>query len=240
MPRTGWAYRDPTPLNRGVNVLGRWSHRMSERSDVRVQVYVDRIHRDLLPSYDDVLTTYDVDVQHWIVAGERNEIVWGVGYRQVDDDFETAALPPALQAVSLSTFSAFAQDEIGLVKDRLHLTLGTKVEHNEYTGFEFQPGIRLAWRVTGRQTLWTAASRAVRTPSRLDRDILPGRDFVSEELLAYELGYRLQAAERLSLSVATFYHDYDDLRSVEFGTSVTLGNGRRGNPTGSSRRRAIE
>jgi iron complex outermembrane receptor protein len=220
------------PLNRGVNVLGRWSHRMSERSDVRVQVYVDRIHRDLQPSYDDLLTTYDVDVQHRIFAGERNEIVWGVGFRQVDDDFESPALPPALQAVSLSTFSAFAQDEIGLVKDRLHLTLGTKVEHNEYTDFEFQPGIRLAWRVNSRQTLWTAFSRAVRTPSRLDRDILPGRDFVSEVLLASELGYRLQAAERLSLSVAAFYHDYDDIRSVEVGTSVTLGNGQEGESYG--------
>jgi iron complex outermembrane recepter protein len=220
------------PLNRDINVLSRWSHQMSERSDLRVQVYVDRIQRDLLPQYDDVLKTFDVDVQHRIALGERNEVVWGVGFRQVDDDLETPGLPPDLQAVSLSTFSAFAQDEIGLVKDRLHLTLGTKVEHNDYTDFEFQPSVRLAWRATGRQTLWAAASRAVRTPSRLDRDILPGSDFVSEELLAYELGYRLQAAERLSLSVATFYHDYDDLRSVEFGTSVTLGNGQEGKSYG--------
>jgi iron complex outermembrane recepter protein len=220
------------PLNRDINVLSRWSHHMSERSDLRVQVYIDRIQRDLLPQYEDVLKTFDVDVQHRIALGERNEVVWGVGFRQVDDDFETPGLPPDLQAVSLSTFSAFAQDEIGLVKDRLHLTLGSKVEHNEYTDFEFQPSVRLAWRATGRQTLWAAASRAVRTPSRLDRDILPGRDFVSEELLAYELGYRLQAAERLSLSVATFYHDYDDIRSVEFGTSVTLGNGQEGESYG--------
>ena len=108
--------------------------------------------------------------------------------------------------MSLETFSGFAQDEIAL-RDRLHLTVGAKLEHNPYTDFEFQPSVRLAWKATDRQTLWSAVSRAVRTPSRLDRDLvfLPGKDFHSEELVAYELGYRTQPAERLSLSIAAFY-----------------------------------
>jgi iron complex outermembrane receptor protein len=198
-----------------------------------VQAYFERVHRDLPSSYDDVLETYDVDVQHRIVVSRRNEIVWGVGFRQVEDDFESAAVPPALQRASLSTFSAFAQNEIGLVKDRLHLTLGSKLEHNDYTGFELQPSARLAWGPAARQTLWTAISRAVRTPSRLDRDLLPGQNFDSEELLAYELGYRLQAAERLSLSVAAFYHDYDDIRSLEpVGGSTIVANGQEGESYG--------
>jgi iron complex outermembrane receptor protein len=161
-----------------------------------------------------------------------------VGYRLVEDDFGPGGLVFDPRRVSLQTFSGFAQDEIAL-RDRLHLTLGAKVEHNEYTGFEFQPSVRLAWKATDRQTLWSAVSRAVRTPSRFDRDVvgLPGKDFQSEELLAYELGYRTQPAERLSVSVAAFYNDYDELRTRELATSpgpvpVQLGNGQEGESYG--------
>jgi iron complex outermembrane receptor protein len=121
--------------------------------------------------------------------------------------------------------SAFLQDEIKVILDRVHLTLGAKIEHNDYTGFEFQPGGRLGLNLSERQTLWAAISRAVRTPSRLDTDLFApgtppyaiagGPKFVSEELLAYELGYRVQPLTSLSLSVAAFYNDYDNLRSVE-------------------------
>jgi iron complex outermembrane recepter protein len=201
---------------RGGNGIGRWSHKLSATSDLQAQVYADRVHRSVPGSYDDVLSTYDFDFQHRIVPGGRHEIVWGVGYRLMDDDFGSRGLVILPQRVSLETFSAFAQDEIAL-RTSLHLTLGAKLEHNEYTDFEFQPSIRLAWQVSDRQTLWGAVSRAARTPSRLDRELafLPGPNFESEELLAYEMGYRGQATERLSFSVAAFYHDYNDLRSQE-------------------------
>jgi iron complex outermembrane receptor protein len=111
------------------------------------------------------------------------------------------------------------------VKDRVHLTLGTKIEHNDYTGFEFQPSGRLAWRLSEQHTLWSAISRAVRTPSRIDRELFApgsppfllagGPDFDSEELLAYELGYRVQPLPRLALSLAVWYNDYDNIRSLE-------------------------
>ncbi len=137
------------------------------------------------------------------------------------------------------------QDEIALVKDRLHLTLGTKIEHNDYTGFEFQPSGRLAWFVSQGQTVWGAISRAVRTPSRIDRELyapgsppfglVGGTNFVSEELLAYELGYRLQPIQRLSLSLAGFYNDYNNIRSVELLSPLgplAVGNGQKGNSYG--------
>jgi iron complex outermembrane receptor protein len=220
-------------VTRGANLIGRWSRQVSEHSDLRVQLYYDRVRRDIPGSYEDVLDTYDVDVQHRIALGERNEVVWGVGYRLMEDHFRSAAVVLDRERVSLQTFSAFAQDEIALVKNRLHLTLGTKLEHNEYTGFELQPSTRLAWQMADRQTLWTAVSRAIRSPSRLDRDVLPGPNFGSEKLLAYELGYRTQAAGLLSLSVAAFYHDYDDIRSVEVsGGSVFVGNGQEGESYG--------
>ena len=240
----GDLYEDRTDLTpddlvaHGRNVMGRWSRRLSDLSDLKVQAYVDRVHRKVPGAYDDVLNTYDVDAQHRIVLGGRHDVVWGVGYRRVEDDFGSIGLAFDPRRVSLETFSGFAQDEIAL-RDRLHLTLGAKLEHNPYTDFEFQPSVRLSWRATERQTLWSAVSRAVRTPSRFDRDlvILPGKDFHPEELVAYELGYRAQPAERLSLSVATFYHDYDDLRSREPATSpavfpLVLANGQEGKSYG--------
>jgi iron complex outermembrane receptor protein len=147
----------------------------------------------------------------------------------------------------LHLFSGFVQDEITLVDQRLRVTLGTKVEHTTYTGIEIQPSGRLAWTPTASHTIWAAVSHAVRTPSRIDRDffllaapdfpIIAGADFESEEVLALELGWRLQAKENLSLSLATFYNEYDDLRSAEpgpppFGLPITFANGVRGDAYG--------
>jgi iron complex outermembrane receptor protein len=121
----------------------------------------------------------------------------------------------------MSVISGFVQDEIECVPNLLKLTIGTKLLHNVYTGFEIQPSARLAWNPDRRQTLWTAISRAIRAPSRIDRELVippvtfgsPG--FESEKLRAYELGYRVQPGEQLSFSLAGFYNDYNDLRSQE-------------------------
>ncbi len=211
----------------GRNVLGRWSHTFSEDSDLKLQVYYDQTHRRMPGSIAESLDTYDVDFQHRFPLGERHDVVWGLGYRLINDNVgnppTVALLPPR---VSRQWFSGFVQDEIALVKDRLHLTLGTKIEHNDYTGVEIQPSARLAWRLSPQQTVWAAISRAVRTPSRIDHDFFAprnppftlltgGHGFDSEELLAYELGYRVQPHERLSLSAAAFYNAYDNLRSIE-------------------------
>ena len=214
----------------GGNVLGRWTHTFSDESDFQFQVYYDRTHRDIPGLFAEDLDTYDLDWQHRFPLGERQDIVWGLGYRLIDDEVNNSALLSFLPAEkTFQTYSAFVQDEIVLVEDRLRLTLGSKLEHNDYTGFEVQPSGRFTWTATERQTMWASISRAVRTPSRIDRHfhfpsppVLPGvtnlaggPDFDSEDLIAYELGYRVQPYSPLSLSVATFYNDYDDLRSVE-------------------------
>jgi iron complex outermembrane receptor protein len=210
----------------GGNVIGRWSHSFSDRSDLKLQLYYDRTHRNVPNTFAETLDTYDVDFQHRFPLGNRQDIVWGFGYRLNKDNVTNSAglafLPPR---VSRQAFSGFVQDEITVVKDRLHLTIGTKIEHNAFTGFEYEPSGRLAWKLSRRQTIWGAISRAVRTPSRIDRELFApgsppfllagGPGFVSEELSAYELGYRTQASERFSLSLATFYNVYDNLRSVE-------------------------
>ncbi len=210
----------------GGNLLGRWSHKFAENSDVKMQVYYDRTHRRIPGSFTQDIDTYDVDFQRRRPLGPAHDFIWGLGYRFVQDNVintpANAFLPPK---VGRETFSAFAQDEIALSKDRLHLTLGTKVEHNDYTGFEVEPSARLAWRPDMKQMVWGAISRAIRTPSRIDRDlyspatppyrITGGSKVVSEKLIAYEAGYRVQLEPSLALSLAAFLNCYDDLRSLE-------------------------
>ena len=206
---------------RGENILGRWTHRSAAESEFKVQLFVDRVRRGAPGAYDDTLITYDLDFQHQLPAGSRNNIVWGAGYRLVDDDFQSGSIGLVNEKVSLETINAFIQDEIALVPDKWHLTLGTKLEDNDYTGFVVQPAVRLAWKLREKQMLWSAVSYALRTPARIDRDyaippiIFGSPDLDSEQLIAYELGYRVQPHAQLTLSAAGYYHDYDDIRSVE-------------------------
>jgi iron complex outermembrane receptor protein len=209
----------------GANLTGGWSHDISPTADVGAQLYYDRSHRDIPGTFGEDLDTYDVEIQHRTLLGNRHDLVWGLGYRLINDRVANSAaiafLPPH---VARQWFTGFIQDEIALVPDRLHVALGTKVEHNDYTGFEIQPSGRVNWRVSTSGTLWAAVSRALRTPSRIDRELFaPGQPpyaiaggpgFHSEEERAYELGYRLQEGT-LALSVATFYSRYHGLRSVE-------------------------
>jgi iron complex outermembrane receptor protein len=216
--------RDNATAN-GQNILGRWTHVLGERSDFTLQLYWDRIDQDIPDVGAETLNTYDVVFQHRFAIGERNRVVWGGGYRLVSDDVTPTPVlsfdPPSR---NLQLFSVFAQDEIALVQERLQLTLGGRLEHNDYSEFEFQPNVRLAWTPNDSHTVWGAVSRAVRSPSRVDRDIvltvppvtiLGSENSLSEKLIAYELGYRIQPVSRLVLSLATFYNDYDDIHSIE-------------------------
>lgn len=209
----------------GGNTLARWTRSLSESSQVRVQLYYDHTHRRIPGSFTQALDTYDLDLQHSVALGGVHAIVWGGGVRVVRDDIQNtpanAFLPPQ---VVRTGFSAFAQDEVTVFKE-LHLTLGSKVEHDGYSGYQTEPSARLAWTPGKTQLLWTAVSRAVRTPSRIDRDlyspatppyrIAGGPHVQPEKLLSYELGYRVQVDPQLALTAATFYNLYDDLRSME-------------------------
>ncbi|HYG21920.1 MAG TPA: TonB-dependent receptor [Verrucomicrobiae bacterium] len=207
----------------GQNLLGRWTHALYEESDFTLQFYVDRTWRNVMPRNNEELRTYDIDFQHRLPLGSRNNVTWGLGYRLMQDDVKNSASLAFFPARrDLHLFSGFLQDEVVLVPDRLKLTVGSKVEHNDYTGFEFEPSGRLAWLLDERHTLWSAVSRAVRAPSRIDTDVLfptaglaGTSDFKAEELLAFELGYRVTPHRNVSLSLATFYHMYENIRSIE-------------------------
>lgn len=219
-----------SPLN-GQNVLARWSRTLSNRSDLILQLYYDRYYReDAGTSSYDKMKTVDADFQHRFGLGKKQNLVWGLGYRYVKDDANFtnpagAGILPRFKRLDL--FTAFIQDEFRLT-NTLRFIAGTKLLHNVYSGWEWQPSVRMAW-MKSRSTLWAAASRAVRTPSRLDVDyylpmtlqppnvpsVAGGPNFISEKVYAYELGYRFQPSLNSSFSVATFYNDYHDVYSVE-------------------------
>ncbi|HWB42195.1 MAG TPA: TonB-dependent receptor, partial [Gemmatimonadales bacterium] len=239
---------DAEIVARGANAVGRWTRTLSQDSDLQLQLYYDRTHRDFGNGFTEDLSTYDLDGQHRVRLDSRQELIWGLGYRLMDHQTENVPLlrfEPAHKLLHL--FSGFVQDEIALVDGRLRATLGTKLEHTTYTGVEIQPSARLAWTPAASHTVWSALSRAVRTPSRIDRDfsllaapgvpIIEAAGFESEDVLAVELGWRHQPAASLSLSLATFYNEYDDLRSAEpgpppLGLPITLANGVEGNAYG--------
>jgi iron complex outermembrane receptor protein len=233
----------------GGNILGRWTHTTAPGSSLSLQLYYDHTYLSQpfaasppaafftgfpAASLMDTLNTYDLDFQHHFDWGSRQKLSWGLGYRathETDSDLSVVRFTPPVLDQAL--YSGFLQDEIMLAPS-VYLTLGSKLEHNSYTGYEWEPSGRVQWNVDSAQLLWAAVSRAVRTPSRYDRDLLVpsglvnapppfqfpasflrgNADFISEVLLAYEAGYRAALGPRVSLSVSTFYNDYHDLRST--------------------------
>ena len=233
----------------GDNVLARWNHAVPAKSDFQLQAYYDHTHRNFGNGFSEDLKTYDADWQNRYRLGQRNELTYGASLRLMDHrvtNLELFAFLPGHKTLYL--YSVFLQDEITLIKDKLHFIVGSKLEHNSYTGFEYQPNGRLSWTPKENQTIWAAVSRAVRTPSRIDRDfylyltpaitfISGNENFVSEKMIAYELGWRSQPTKALSLSLSSFFNVYDDIRSAEpgpppYGIPVTFGNGIRGNTYG--------
>ena len=231
----------------GGNILGRWNH-TSEGSSISLKMYYDNTTITDHSLFGDHQNILDIDFQDGFHVGDSQQFVWGLGYRSIHDKNNpsfTVSLQP--NQVTLNQFSTFLQDEISLVHNRLHITLGSKFERNEFTGFEIEPNARLLWNLTPNQSIWTAVSRAVRTPAlteeglRLNSAVIPpgtpgnptplpaviavfgSKQFNSEDLLAYELGYRVQATSNLSLDIATFYNNYSNLRTAEPGAPFVEG-----------------
>ncbi len=235
----------------GQNILGRWSHDFNERSQLVVQGYFDRTWRRDIPStLSDEVETMDVDINHNFAHGRHHNFVWGVGYRHIRNSTYNRTLFVGIipNTRDMPLYSAFIQDEISLFNSPLKLIVGTKLQHNIFSGLELQPSGRLAWVENGR-VLWGAVSRAIRAPSRIDVDyrlpveplppelpsVAGGPNFDSEKVVAWEMGYRLQARQRFSANVSVFYNKYDDLYSVDSlaGTyTYQIQNGTRGTSHG--------
>jgi iron complex outermembrane receptor protein len=229
----------------GGNLLARWERDLLGGGHVQLQSYFDNTVREIGGSIAEHLNIADVQFQHSLQQTGAHAIIWGGGYRAARDRIDNIPLIAFLPADrNLDWVDLFAQDEIALIGDKLKLTGGAKVERNPYTGAEFLPSVRLAWKPTPQQLVWSAYSRAVRTPSRLDRELFSpanppfllagGPDFQSEVANVYELGYKVQPTSRISYSVTVYHNVYDHLRSFEpTGTgSFVLSNKMGGTETG--------
>ncbi len=227
-------YDDRANLS-GGNLLVRWNHSVSDLSSIALQLYYDRTVRNM-ELFSEDRDTVDLDFQHSFQMGNRHQVVWGAGYRLSHDHVKnsrTLIFDPEKRTDNL--FSFFIQDEISFIDNSLQLTLGSKFEHNDYSGFEIQPSARIRWNPVENHTLWMAVSRAVRTPSRADSDMTVevnafktgptfnvmefrgSHSFDPEEVIAYEAGYRFIPDSTLSFDAACFYNVYHDLRGLHIG-----------------------
>ncbi|HEX4584132.1 MAG TPA: TonB-dependent receptor [Burkholderiaceae bacterium] len=245
----------------GANLTGRWSRTLEAGSSLSVQAYFDRTQRDNPPTFSESLDIYDLQLQHSLRPFGIHSVVWGGEFRYgmnrvTNASFLVSSIMGLVPGPPRPVFgflprdvnqrwpSLFAQDEVMLGQD-LRLTVGARLERNDYTGTEFLPSIRLAWKVGPQHLIWTAASRAVRAPSRFDRDtyvpgappflLAGGPDARSEIANVYELGYRGQPTGSLSYSVTVFHADYDHLHAQQIapsGTFLLFSNQMQGNSTG--------
>ncbi len=230
---------------RGTNLLGKWTRNLSDDSSLSLQTYIDYSFHDLKLLQDE-RTVLDLDAQYEFPDRGRHKLMLGARSRTIlqnltgspQTNFEENDRNDQL-------FSGFIQDKITLLADEWYLTLGSKFEHNDFTGFELQPNARLQWHPDDNQMVWSSVSRAVRTPSPLESTstlalatlsnpsvplpisvtIFPNSNMASEELTAYELGYRKQISPSLQLDISTFYNDYDKLATNTLQPFSVINNG---------------
>jgi len=230
---------DTTAKINGADLLCRWEFAKSPTSDMIFQFYFDRTYRhDVI--LQGTINTYDFDFQHELEFCAWHEMIWGLGYRYSCDDLHNTfsnALKPEQR--SFKILSGFLQQEFKFHQNKLRFMVGSKFEKNDYTGLELQPNFRFSWLPKEKHSVWGAISRAVRIPSRVERDgesirdverfygtpvliVLKGSDnFKSERLLAHELGYRVLVAKQFAFDLALFYNNYDKLRTYEPTMEIT-------------------
>ncbi|WP_167496481.1 TonB-dependent siderophore receptor [Desulfopila sp. IMCC35006] len=228
----------------GANILGRYRRELSGGDAITVQAYYDYNDQEEHDYYQQTFKTVDLDIQYETSFGAYNSFTIGGGYRRVDGEYENSYQVEVSDTdTGDDIYSTFVQDEIKLIDDKLWLTLGTKWEHNDFTGSELQPSGRLLWKPVANHSFWASVARAVRTPSIVERKgsilaasyplpppynsitgttyIRGNKEFDSEEVVAYETGYRWQANTKLSFDIAAFYNEYEKLYQLEPVTSST-------------------
>jgi iron complex outermembrane recepter protein len=204
------------------NVNFVWEHNFEPDNQLTVQSYYDRFARGYDPediSSQAIVETVDAQVRHTLplqLLPMKQELTYGIEYREVSSELvDSKTLTFVRKTRHDQTFSAFAQTDLHLIEDVLTLTMGSKIDHNDYSGLEIQPSARLLWKVDGKNSLWWSVSRAVREPDNLDFDtggeINGNNNLKSEVLTAFEFGYRVQPAQWLSVDISTFYNSYDNL-----------------------------
>lgn len=223
--------------SKGGNIVVNWDKTISKKSSISLNSYFD-YDNFKLPVLERSARTIDIDFQHFYSFSRDNQFIWGIGYRQIVDDIkesETSNLTDGTKFVPINytpnrrndeIHSAFIQDKISITNN-LDLTIGSKFLINDFTGFEYQPNARLSYYPSRNQTLWASVSRAVRTPTRAEISFDIKEEYYgstvskgnqnaeSENLVAYEAGYRIKPTTKTLLDIAVFYNDYSKLRTYE-------------------------
>jgi iron complex outermembrane receptor protein len=213
------------------NLLGRWNHTFTNGSQTSVQLYYDHVRR--FDTGLETLSTGDFDFQYHFHAGARNDVVAGTGFRVTDDRFsEGYSIVFGTGRRTNKLFTTFLQDELRITNS-LALTIGSKLEHNAYTGLEYEPSAQLVWTPTESQTVWASASKAIEQPSWYfaearqdaatfpvsggfaDYQILGNAQSKAAELFDYEIGYRARLSERFTFDATAFLSDYRRLQTLE-------------------------
>jgi iron complex outermembrane receptor protein len=211
-----------------------WNHTDSGRSNSSLQFSFDQ-HRRGDPLNPELRSSYDLGYRNQLSRGDRQDIVWGLDYQYSADRIGgslTVAMDPPNRALQL--FDAFGQDEIALIPARLFLTIGARLEHNDYTGFEVMPSVSASWSANDRNMVWVAVSRALRAPSRNDTNLVlnlgeftgPGNtptllrllgnpQFHDERVIAYEVGYRTMISKRVSIDLTAYFDDWANVQTTE-------------------------
>ena len=216
----------------GGNLLARWQRIFKNGSDIQLQTYYDRVNR-LQANQAEYRNTFDVDFVHHFMLNKRQDFIWGLGAR-----LSPATLPQIVPTYVFDpdhrtdhVYTAYAQDQISFLENRLQVTVGAKLLHSSFTGFDLEPSLSLLWAPTSKRTFWAAVTRAVRTPSDIEDTLQTTTlqstaplafnqttgdgKFTSETLLGYNAGYRSLLAKSFSLDVAVFFNQYDHLLSLE-------------------------
>ena len=219
----------------GGNLLFRWKRTFSDGNDFQLQTYYDRTNR-YEPNLGENRDTFDVDLLERTKISARQELLYGLGARTSDGRFSEVASGLVFDPLHRNDylFSGFLEDDITLVDRKLLLTAGSKVLRTNYTGFNFEPSVRLMWTPNDKQTFWAAYTHALRTPSDAEEDFYlssfiattpsgvqefarfsPNPQFALEQLNGYEIGYRQLIAKNLYIDIAGFFNRYHDLFSQD-------------------------
>ncbi|HEX3880934.1 MAG TPA: TonB-dependent receptor [Bryobacteraceae bacterium] len=222
----------------GADLLTRWTHTFANGSSTTLQAYYDEFHRSSA-AIPETARTFDIDFQHHLRVARRHDIVWGLGFRSQTAEQTSSSMYTLSAALKTDRIlSAFVEDQIQL-SPHVWVTVGAKLEHNSYSGGAVLPSARIAWTPDSKQTFWASAAKGIREPARAETSVsaileqyspFPGIQQVStlsgnphqqpERLNDYEVGYRRQWSERLSLDVDSFLSFYRDLSSFEFQPTV--------------------
>ena len=216
------------------NFLIKWSRDLSPDSQLWIRAYNDYSKRDNLGVLTEITRTTDLEFQHSITLNPQQELLWGANYRLISDSMQTVGFAILPSNLDYGVGSIFGQHELTSGNGAFQLTTGLRLEHNHFSGWEYEPSVRLAWRRPG-QTVWIAASRATRIPSRIETGfyqpadppyiVVGGANVVAEVVNAYEIGWRARPLSNISVTTTLYLQDYDHLRSVEPDTPVTFANG---------------